>query len=208
MALMLSYLGGSFFKPRRTFERLLTEPKKLAKGFRVMILIGILYAMTVTALAVAGALLPAPAIVPLAAPNYYFYEIFFAGPVFLTAWLLASILAHFASLVLGGRGPFKATAAALAFAFAVPSLWMWIPQTAFAVFLLAGMSQEEFMSYTAAAGPWLTGAWIYQGAALVLLIAGATKAVGASRKLKIIPAVLTGLFAAGIFAVIVGIFIR
>jgi len=208
MASMLSYFGGAFIKPRRTFERLLAEPKKFVKGVRVMILIGILFTLTVTALAVAGALLPAPVFIPLAPQNYYFYEIFFAAPVFFIAWLLAAVLTHLGSLVFGGRGSFKATAAALAFAFAVPAFLMWLPQNVFAGFLLLGMSQEEFMSYTAVPGPWQTGALVYQGLALLFLIAGAVKAVSVVRKLKGISALLVGLFAAGVFAVIVGIFIR
>jgi hypothetical protein len=208
MASMLSYFGGAAIKPRRTFERLLVEPKKFAKGFRVMFLTGILFTLTVAALAAAGALLPAPALIPLAPQNYYFFEIFFTAPVFVTAWLLSAGLAHLASLVFGGRGPFKATAAALAYAFAVPAFLMWLPQTVFAGFLLLGMSQEEFMSYTASPGPWQTGAWIYLGLVLLLLLAGAVKAVGVVRKLKGVSALLVGLFAAGVFGVIVGIFIR
>jgi hypothetical protein len=208
MASVLSYFGRALVRPRRTFERLQSEPKKFAKGLRVTILIGFLYTLTATALAAAGALLPAPAFLPLASQNYYFYEIFFAAPLFLFAWILSAGGACLISLLFGGQGPFKGTASALAYAFSLPAFLMWLPQAVFAGFLLLGMSQEEFMSYTAAPGPWRTGAWIYQGLALLLLGSRSVKAAGAGRRLKFVPALIVGLIAAGIFGAVVGIGIR
>jgi hypothetical protein len=208
MPSVFSYFGRSLVRPRRTFERLQTEPKAFAKGLRVMILIGFIYTLTATALAAAGALLPAPAFLPLASPNYYFYEIFFAAPTFLAAWILSAGGASLFSMVVGGKGPFKGTASALAYAFSLPAFLMWLPQAVFAGFLLLGMSQEEFMSYTAAPGPWRTGAWIYQGFALLLLISRSVKAVSVGRKLKPVPALIVGLVAAGLFGVVVGLCIR
>jgi hypothetical protein len=208
MASVLTYFGRALVRPRRTFERLQTEPKTFAKGLRVMILIGFFYTLTAMALAAAGALLPAPAFLPLASPNYYFYEIFFAAPTFILAWILSAGAASLFSLAVGGKGPFKGTASALAYAFALPAFLMWLPQSVFTGFLLLGMSQEEFMSYTAAPGPWRTGAWIYQGLALLLLVSRAVKAVGVGRKLAFVPALIVGLLAALIFGAVVGICIR
>jgi hypothetical protein len=208
MPSVLSYFGRSFVRPRRTFERLQTEPKPFAKGLRVMILIGFIYTLTAAALAAAGALLPAPAFLPLASPNYYFYEIFFAAPTFLVAWILSAGGASLFSLAVGGKGSFKGTASAFAYAFSLPAFLMWLPQAVFAGFLLLGMSQEEFMSYTAAPGPWRTGAWIYQGLALLLLMSRSAKAAGVGRKLKPVAALIVGLVAAGLFGAVVGLCIR
>lgn len=208
MALFLYYLGAAAIVPGRAFRRLDKEPKKFVKGLRVMIFIGILYTISAAGLAAAGALLPAPALIPLPPQNYYFYEMFFTLPTFVAAWLIAAGLGTLASLVVGGRGSFKAGAAAWAFAFAVPAFLMWLPHAAFSGFLTLGMSQKEFMSYTADPGPWRTGFWAYQGLALLLLMVGSVKAASVGRGLKPIPALLTGIFAAGLFAGILGLVIR
>jgi len=208
MASIIFYLGGAFVIPRRAFKRLLTERKRFAKGFRIMLFIGVLYTISVAGLAVAGALLPAPGFLPLDSHNYYFYEMFFVLPTFIGTWLLASGAGTLVSPVLGGRGPFKTAAATWAYAFAAPSFMMWLPHAVFSGFLTLGMSQKEFMSYTAEPGPWRTGFWIYQGLAILLLIAGSAKAAAVGRSLRPIFALLTGLIAAGLFAGIIGFVIR
>jgi len=208
MASILLYLSAAMFVPRRAFQRLGGERRRFAKGFRVMLLVGILYTLSVIGLAASGAMLPAPAFLPLDPHNYYFYEIFFTLPAFVVAWLTASGAGTLVSLVMGGRGPFKAAAAPWAFAFAAPAFMMWLPHAAFSGFLLLGMSQREFMSTTAAPGPWQTGFWIYQGLAVLLLIVGSIKAAAVGRSLRPVPAFLTGLVAAGVFAGIIGLAIR
>ncbi|MHB8055254.1 MAG: hypothetical protein ACYDH3_08410, partial [Candidatus Aminicenantales bacterium] len=197
MASIIFYLGAMFVAPRRGFRRLLTEKKRFAKGFRIMLFIGILYTISIAGLAVAGALLPAPGFLPLDSHNYYFYEMFFALPAFIGAWLLASGAGTIVSLALRGRGPFKAAAAAWAYAFAAPLFLMWLPHAAFSGFLTLGMSQKEFMSYTAAPGPWQIGFWIYQGLAVLLLVVGSAKAAAVGRSLRGVFSVITGLIAAG-----------
>jgi len=196
------------FAPRRAFQRLGGERRRFAKGFRVTLLVGILYSLSVIGLAASGAMLPAPVFLPLDPHNYYFYEIFFTLPAFVLAWLISSGAGTLVSLVMGGRGPFKMAAATWAFAFAAPAFMMWLPHAAFSGFLALGMSQKEFMSYTAEPGPWQTGFWIYQGLAVLLLVVGSVKAAAVGRTLRLVPAFLTGLFAAGVFAGIVGLVIR
>jgi hypothetical protein len=208
MASIIYYLGGAFVAPRRIFRHLLAERKRFAKGFRIMLFIGILYTISVAGLAVAGALLPAPGFLPLDSRNYYFYEMFFVLATFIGAWLLASGAGTLVSLALGGRGPFKAAAATWAYAFAAPSFMMWLPQAVFSGFLALGMSQKEFMSYTAGPGPWRTGFWIYQGLAVLLLVVRSAKAASVGRTLRSVPALITGLIAAGVFAGILGVVIR
>jgi hypothetical protein len=208
MASILLYLGAAMFVPRRAFLRLGGERRKFAKGFRVTLLVGILYTLSVIGLAASGAMLPAPVFLPLDPHNYYFYEIFFTLPAIIIAWLIASGSGTLVSLVMGGRGPFKAAAAPWAFAFAAPAFMMWLPHAVFSGFLLLGMSQKEFMSYTAESGPWQTGFWIYQGLAVLLLIVGSVKAAAVGRSLRPVAALLTGLFAAGVCAGIIGLLIR
>lgn len=208
MASVLLYLGGAIFVPGRAFRRLAKERRRFAEGFRVVFLVGILYTLSAAGLAVSGALIPAPVFLPLDAHNYYFFEIFFALPAFLLAWLAASATGTLVSLVFLGRGGFKAAAAPWAFAFAGPSFLMWLPHAVFSGFLLLGMSQQEFMSYTADPGFLQTAFLIYQGLAALLLAAGSVRAAAAGRSLRPVGALLTGLFAAAVFGGIIGLVIR
>ncbi len=75
-------------------------------------------------------------------------------------------------------------------------------------FLLLGMSQQEFMSYTADPGFLQTAFLIYQGLAALLLAAGSVRAAAAGRSLRPVGALLTGLFAAAVFGGIIGLVIR
>ncbi len=208
MASLITYLGAAAIVPGRAFRRLDREPKRVVKGLRAMIIVGVLFAVSAAGLAAAGALLPAPVVLPLPSHNYYFFEMFFALPVFLAAWLVGAGGGNLLASVLGGRGQAKTATGAWGIAFAVPSLLMWIPHAVFSGFLILGMSQREFMSYTAAPGIWKTGFFAYQGLALLLLLVGSIKAASVGRNLKPLPAFLTGLFAAGLFALLIGISIR
>lgn len=208
MASILFYLGGALFAPARAFRRLMGERRRFVKGFRIMLVIGFLYLLSAAGLAIAGAILPAPGFLPLEPHNYYFFEMFFILPVFCAAWLLGSGAGMLVSLALGRRGLFQAAAAAWAFAFAVPSFMMWLPHAVFSLFLLLGMPQKEFMSYTADPGPIQTGFFVYQGLAVLLLVAGSAKAAAAARSLRGIGALAAGLAAAGVFAAIIGLVIR
>ena len=122
--------------------------------------------------------------------------------------ITASAAGMLVSLIFRGRGGFKAAAAPWAFAFAGPSFLMWLPHAVFSGFLLLGMSQQEFMSYTADPGFWQTAFLIYQGLAALLLAVGSVRAAAAGRSLRPAGALLTGLFAAAVFGGIIGLVIR
>jgi len=84
------YLAGTIFKPRSTFQSLLDDSKHVSKSFKAILFIGILYTLTVTGLAASGALISSPAFLALSPENYYFWQIFFAMPVFILDWILAA----------------------------------------------------------------------------------------------------------------------
>ncbi|MBN1938003.1 MAG: hypothetical protein JW843_00325 [Candidatus Aminicenantes bacterium] len=208
MASMIHDLGAAAIVPGRAFRRLETDPKTLRKGIRAIVFIGFLYTISAAGLAAAGALLPAPAFLPLPPYNYYFFEMLFALPLVCAAWLAGAGGGNLLASLLGGRGSAKTAAGAWAFAFAVPSLLMWLPHAVFSGFLILGISQKEFMSYTAEPGVWRTGFFAWQGLALVLLVLGSVKAASVGRALKPVPAALSGLLAAGLFALVLGFAIR
>ena len=156
-------VGGTIFRPGRTFKAISSRPRPLAAGIKAVLAAGFLYTLTAAGLAVSGALVTAPAFLRLVPENYYFWEMIFALPVFVLAWLLAGLAGGLASAG-APSGSLKGLLSALGPALAVPTLLVWIPQSALAVLLLLGRKQEEVMEWTARPG-------IVQTAALACLIA-------------------------------------
>jgi len=205
---MGGYLAGTVVHPRRTFDRLRDDPGKVSRGFKAMLLIGLLYTATVAALAASGALPAAPPFLRIAEMNYYFYEIFFALPVFLAGWVFA---AGFAVLISGrgtGGGGFEDTLAAFGLAIAVPSFVTWLPETVFAGYLLSGGSQAAFMDRTAEPGFWQAFIWGYQIVFFVWMVSLLAVAVAASRRVRWPRAILTAILTGFVFLAFVAVFIR
>jgi hypothetical protein len=202
------YFGGVIIRPGRTFQALQSDPKMISKGFKAILLIGILYTLTVAMLAAGGALITAPAVIAISAENYYFFEIFFALPVVAAGWILAAGLARLLGNVGKGSGSFEGTLAALGFAVTVPTFMTWIPETVFAVLLLMGMTQEKFMDLMAQPGFFQIFGWAYQIAAVAWMLVLIMIAVGVSQRLKWWRAVLVGLLTTVLFMTVMLIFIR
>ncbi len=199
MKSFIRYFGGTVVRPFSTFTSLRSDRKGFVTGFRAILIPSVLFTITAGLLAVGGALLPAPAVLPLGGVNYYFYQIFFALPVLLAGWALAAAVVRlFGSWRRKGKGAFQGTLAGLGFAFGLPALAAWIGQAVFAVLILAGMSQEEFMDLTA--GPGLARMIAFAGQAFViawmLFLSVAAVRAGLKIRWKAIP---VGILAAAIF---------
>lgn len=202
------YVAGTFVRPVRTFRSLRADPKRHARGCQAILLIGILYACTAAGLAAAGALITAPAFIPLSPENYYFWEIFFALPVALLGWIMAAAFAQILSRGKGGGGTFKSLLGTLGFALAVPQFLTWIAETAFAVLLLLGMRQAEFMELSAQPGILQTLFIGYHAVAAAWMLALVIAAVGVSQRLRWWLAGMIGILTAAFFATVIIIFIR
>ncbi len=202
-------IAGTMIRPIKTFKALALEPRALSKGLRALLFIGVLYTLTVAGLALAGASIFAPPFLRLPADEYYVFEIFFAIPVFLMAWIAAGGLAYLLSRGRGeGRGSYEGLLAALALAVTVPSFVTWIPETILTIALLLGANQGEVMEYTARPGFWQIFVIAYQSAAgaWMLILAGA--AVRAVRGVRRARAAVVGLAATLVFLGLMLVFIR
>jgi hypothetical protein len=207
MRSFIHYFSRTLVRPFSTFESLQSDPKGFAKGFRAILIPAVLFTITAGLLAVGGAVLPAPAILLLGGVNYYFYQIFFALPVVLAGWAVAAAVARLFGRWRRGTGALRGTLAALGFAFGLPALAAWMGQAVFAGFILAGMSQEEFMDLTAGAGPLRIAAFAGQAfvVAWMLLLSVAAVRAGLRIRWKAIP---VGILAAAIFLAAVVICLR
>jgi hypothetical protein len=204
------YFLVTIFIPRRAFNRLLSEPAKVAKATKSILFIGILYALTAAALVFSGALLMVPAWLKLSSENYYFWEIFFVIPVFVLDWILAAGLVLWLSR--GGKkkgsGTFEDTLSILGFAMAIPLFIAWIPQAAGAILLLLGMVQQEFVDLVSGPGFWQGAALIYIIVVLLWLFILSSIAVSVSQKLRWWKAILVSFLTVAVFVFVLFIFIR
>ena len=208
MKRFFGFFFGTVFRPNTAFAALQSDPRRFSKGFRAVLAPGILFAVTAGLLAVGGAQVAAPPVLPLAGENYYFFQIFFALPVFLVGWILAGSFARVFGRWRKGSGSYRGTLAALGFAFGVPALAAWVPQAVFAALTLLEMRQDEFMDMTAQPGLQRTIAFAMQGLVAVWTIFLSAAAVRAGLKLHWAKALPVGLLTAALFLAFILVFIR
>jgi hypothetical protein len=200
-------IGGTIIHPGRTFAAVSSGPRPSAAGLKALLAVGALYALTAAGLAVCGALVTAPAVLKLVPENYYFWEMIFALPVFVLAWLAAGFSAGLVSLG-KGAGSFKGFLSALGLALSVPTLLAWIPQAVLAVLLLLGRKQEEVMEWTAHPGIVQTAGLLCLLLAAAWMFVLAASAARSARGLGPLRAAAVGLVATLIFLAGLLVFIR
>ncbi len=136
---------GTILLPPLAFRRLLADTRPLGRGFRLVVLTGVLYAATSFLRAAAGAVPMAPIFVRIAEYNYLLWQTLFALPALLLLWILSAGLVK----ILGRRGvkaaPFETTAGLVGYALVPPLLLLWVPKAVGAGFMILGMSQAEWV---------------------------------------------------------------
>lgn len=139
--------------------------------------------------------------VPIAAEDYYFYEIFFAAPVYFLVLIVFAGTTRLTAQALGGRGTFETLVGLLGLSMVLPTFaFMWLPETILMV-LFPGARATELGGF-AGVPPWLdtvrqlaVPAWM-----LVIDVIAVSEAerLGAPKSTL---AVVTGLFPATVLAV-------
>ena len=204
-----SYWGGVIVRPRSTFTLLNTDPNGLKQGTRAILFMGILYSLTVAGLAAAGADISSPPWLAIPAEDYYFWQIFYALPVILLGWILASGVIQLLSRGFHGQGSFEKNLAATGFSLVVPMLVTWIPETVATILFLAGtITQKEWMETITRPGFWKTFADLYQYVAIGWMLLLTPLAIAVVQKIRWWQAILIGFLTLGIFMTLMLIFIR
>ncbi len=203
------YLGSTIANPYRTYNRLLDDPQKLKHGTGAVLLIGVLYTLTVIGLAIVRADISTPPWVAIPAEHYYFWEMFFALPVFTLGWILAAGLVQLVSKAFRGSGSYEGTLAVLGFAMALPSFVTWIPETIGTVLFVSGvMTQKQWLEITSRPGFWQVFAGVYQFVALAWYLVLIPVAVAAAQKLRWWQSTLVGVFTLAVTGLLMFVFIR
>lgn len=102
------YYFCTIFRPRRTFEALMNDARRLKFGLLALLISVVLYTLVYVFLTIGGG---APsAFTPwLAIPKeaYYYYNRFFLAPSMFMGWILAAGVAQLLSRLFGGKGSFE-----------------------------------------------------------------------------------------------------
>jgi len=199
------YWLGTLFHPGKTFDSLITDPRKLKLGLLAISLNALLYTFVYIFLTIGGG---APSTVTpwLAIPKdvYYFYNRFILAPSMFGCWILAAGVAHLLSRLFAGKGSFEDTLSVFGFGITIATFIALLHD--FTDSFLGAIGVLDLRWYEVALNSptiWRVILLTLYSIALIMLFLLLTKGVLASQKIKLGPAILIGFLS---FVVYQGIF--
>jgi hypothetical protein len=202
-----SYYLGTLLRPRRTFDLLMRDPRRLRLGAWAITVNAALYTLVYVFLTIGHG---APGGVPprflnIPAESYYFYDRFILAPSMLACWMLAAGAAQLLSRLFRGEGEFEDMLSTLGFAISISSLFSLLHDLPDS--FLGAIGVLDLRWYEVALNSptiWRVVLWIFYGASAVAFVVLLPKAVGAAGRLRRGPAILLGVIA---YLVYQGVFI-
>ncbi|MGE5377652.1 MAG: YIP1 family protein [Bacteroidota bacterium] len=118
------YLFGTLFHPRRTFDRLVQDERRLKFGFYAMLITAIEYTLVYIFLTMAGGA-PSSFTPWLNVPKevYYSYNRFWLAPSMFGCWILSAGVAYVLSRLVAGKGSFDDTLSVFGFGIALATFF-------------------------------------------------------------------------------------
>jgi hypothetical protein len=117
------YYLGTILRPRRTFDALMADSRRLRYGSIAITISAVLYTLVYVFLNLGGGA-PSSFTPWLAIPKevYYHYNLFFLAPSMFLAWILAAGVAQLLSKPFSGKGTFEDTLSVFGFAISIACL--------------------------------------------------------------------------------------
>lgn len=204
------YYLGVIFRPRRTFDALMADDRRLRFGLIALSISMGLYLLVYIFLTMGGGA-PSSFTPWLAIPLnvYYFYDRFLVVPSMLGGWILASGVAHLLSRLFSGKGTFEDTLSVLGFAISIAvmaSLLHDLPDS-----FLGGVGLLNLKEYEVALNSptiWRVILWTCYGLSFALFVVLFPKAIGAAQRIGRVPAIGIGLFSFMVYQVVFLVFNR
>ncbi|HTP02423.1 MAG TPA: YIP1 family protein [Anaerolineales bacterium] len=189
-----SYYFPTLLRPRRTFDALMQEPHRLRYGFFALLISAVIYTFVYIFLTMGGG---APStltpILNIPEPVYYSYDRFILLPSMFAAALLSAAVAHLLSKLASGSGSFDDTLSAFGFAIGLPSLFSLLHDLPDSFLGAVGLLDLRWYE-VALNSPtiWRVILWTLYGLSFLFFFILFPKAVGASQRIKPLPAILIG----------------
>jgi hypothetical protein len=202
----LTYYLQSFIRPQRTFDRLMTDPRRLKFGIGYITIPAVLYIFVYIFLNHGGG---APSVftpwLNIPRESYYYYNRFLTAPSFYISWILAVGVVQLLSKPFKGQGSFEDTLAVLGLGTAV-AMWGTMLHDLVMSFLGAirviSLSQHEIDMNSPTI--WRTVIWTCMIIYLIWFIVMFSKGIAAAHKLDRGKALLLGVIG---FIVFQGMFL-
>ena len=210
MSSFTSYYLPTLLRPRRNFDLLMADPRRLRHGLTALLINAVLSTFVYIFLTIAGGA-PSSFTPWLNIPKdvYYSYDRFILAPSMFGAAILSAAVAHLLSTLFAGEGSFEDTLGAFGFAIGLPSLFSLLHDLPDSFLGAAGLLDQRWYE-TALNSPtiWRTILWTCYGLSFLFFFILFPKAVGASQRLKPAPAILVGVLAYLIYQFVFLIFNR
>jgi hypothetical protein len=200
------YYFGIIIRPRRTFDVLVSDSRRLRFGLWAILINIILYTLVYIFLTIGGGA-PSSFTPWLAIPAevYYPYNRFFLAPSMFAGWILAAGVAQLLSRPFSGKGSFEDNLSVFGFAISIASLASLLhdlPDSFLGAIGVINLSEYEVALNSPTI--WRTILWILYGLYFILFLLLFPKGIGAAQRIRNGPAILVGVLA---FIVYQGIFL-
>ena len=199
------YYLGTIVRPRRTFDALTADPRRLRLGLTALAVNAALYTLVYELLTIAhGAPSSFKPWLAIAPEDYYRYDRLWVAASMVGGLLLAAAVAQLLSRPFGGRGRFEDMVSVFGFATAIAclaSLAHDLPDSFLGAIGVLDQHRYEVLLNTPTV--WRAILLTLYGASMVWFCVLFPKGVGAAQRLKAAPAIAVGLAA---FAVYQGVF--
>ena len=188
------YYLGTLLRPRRTFDALVADTRRLRLGLLAISINAALYTFVYIFLWNAGGA-PSSFDPWLAVPKnvYYFYNQFWLAPSMFGCWILAAGVAHLLSRLFSGKGSFEDTLSVFGFGAAIATLFALLHDLTDS--FLGAIGVLDLRWYEIALNSptiWRTILITLYSIALIMLFILFTKGVGAAQRIKWGPAIFIG----------------
>lgn len=202
------YYFNVIIRPRRTFDVLVTDPRRLRFGLLALAITAILYTFVYVFLILGGG---QPFKPWLAIPDdvYYRYNVFFAAPSMFLAWILAAGATQLLGHLVAGKGSFEDTLSVLGFGISIAS-WSTLIHDLLTSFLggVHIIDQREYEHMLNSPTLWRTILWIQFAIYLVWFLLLFAKGIGAAQRIRRSPAILMAVLAFLVYQLFFFIFNR
>lgn len=142
--------------------RRLAHPRRLHKGLRDLLFIGIAYSVAIVLLALGGVAPGMASWLAIPTEEYFLWEPLFTAPVIFFSGLLAAAVMHLLARWLGGTGNFEDTVALIGPATAWATLCTLIPDAIIGLLLILGViDPAQWMADIVRPSPTLAIIWAY-----------------------------------------------
>jgi hypothetical protein len=204
------YLFGTLLHPRRTFDQLLLDERRLKFGFYAMLISVVIYTLVYIFLTMGGGA-PSSFTPWLAVPKevYYYYNRFWLAPSMLGCWILAAGVAYLLSRLVSGKGSYDDTLGVFGFGITVATFFAALHDLTDSFLSAIGLLDQGWYEMQLNSPTiWRTILFTLYGIGLILLLVYLIIGVSKSQKIKPGHALWIGFIAACVYQGVFMVFNR